>query len=247
MELPGWNSIQTTETLANVFFWVSIAALVLLLIAQVISYSYGEQRDLLVSRQHAAEKEANNQEIARLRREAAALTINVERSKAATAGANARTQEAQQALAGANARAQEVQEELEQIKAPRTLSDEATRAIKLALKPFAGQQWTMATFWDLKEPVNFATLLYEPLNGAGWKYDDSGSKSVLVDGLAGVQVSVHPQADVKVKAAAAALVAVLNKYHFNAAMKLVGSINNPDNIQINVGTKPDLFGLDASP
>jgi hypothetical protein len=233
IELPGWNSIHTTGTLANVFFWVSIGALAFVGIAQIISQRYAEQRDLLVNQQHAAEQRTSDEEIGRLRRQAGALSANLERSNVATAGANTRAQEAQQAL--------------EQLKAPRTLTPDATRAIKVALKPFAGQQWTMTTFWDLKEPVDFATLLYEPLNNAGWRYDNSGTKSLLLDGLAGVQVFVHPQADIKVKAAAAALVAVLNKYDFNAALKLMSALDNSDKIQINIGTKTDPSGLGTPP
>lgn len=242
MELPGWNSIQTTGALANTFFWVSMGALVLLALAQVISYGYGQRHNLLASQQNGAEKRASDEKIIRLHHQTATLTANIESSKLATAGANARAEQAQEALVGANVRAEEAQLALQQLKAPRIISEDAARAIKVALKPFGGQQWTMTTFWDLKEPLDFATTLYEPLNSAGWKYDDSGSRSLLPDGLTGVQVLVHPQADMKVKAAAMALVAALNKHNFSAALKLVNSADI-DKVQINVGIKTDPSSL----
>lgn len=242
MELPGWNSLQATGALASAFFWVSMGALVLVGFAQIISYGYGQRHDVLESQQENAERHTTDKQIARLHRQAATLEATVERSQLATAGANTRAQEAQQALAGANARAEEAQLALQQLKAPRSLTDDAARALKVALKPFEGQPWTMTTFWDLKEPLDFATMLYEPLNGAGWKYDNSGSKRLLPDGLSGVQVLVHPQADMKVKAAAMALVAALNRHNFNAAFKLE-SIVDIDKVQINVGSKVDPSSL----
>lgn len=68
----------------------------------------------------------------------------------------------------------------------------------------------------------------------------------MPDRLTGVQVLVHPQAEMKVKAGAMALVATLNKYNFNAAMKLVNSVDI-DKIQISVGMKPDPSGLGNAP
>jgi hypothetical protein len=245
--LPGWNSIQTTGTLTQMFFWISIGALVLVGIAQVLSHRYGEQHDLLANQQHAVQQRAAEEDIGLLHRKVSALTSKVEQAKASTAEANARAQETEQELAGANDRAQEAQQELLHLKAPRALSDEALRTLKVALKPFAGQPWAVTTFWELKEPVNFATLLFDSLNSAGWKYDDSGRKGLLPEGLAGVEVLVQQRADTKVKAAAAALVAVLNKYGFNAAMKLMTNSEDLDKIQINVGTKSDLANFQTTP
>ncbi len=233
--------------LAQVFFWVSVGALVLVGVAQILSYCYSGRRDLLVNQRYAVHELAENEEVVRLHRQASVLTDNVAQSKIATAGANARAEEAEEDLIGATARAQEAQQALQRLKAPRAFSDETLRGFRVALKPFAGQQWAVTTFWNIKEPVNFANLLYEPLNSAGWKLDDSGSKGGLPDGLAGVQVLVHPQADTKVKAAAAALVAVLNKYGFNAAMKVITTSGEVNKIQINVGTKTDLADLGDGP
>ena len=84
MELPGWNSIETTGTLSGFFFWASIFALVLLGIAEVMSHRYGERHDLLMAQKQRAEKDASDGEIARLHKD--------------TAEANARALEAQLAL-----------------------------------------------------------------------------------------------------------------------------------------------------
>lgn len=154
MELPGWNSIQATGTMATVFFWLSIGALLVLGLAQVMSYGYGQRHNVLASRLDSAERRASDEKIALLDSQAATLAANVQNSKAATVGANARADQAQEALAGANARAEEAQLALQQLKAPRSLSEEAARRLRIALKPFGGQQWTMTTFWDLKEPLD---------------------------------------------------------------------------------------------
>lgn len=75
MPFPGWNSIATTGILSNFFFWVSIGALVLLGVAEVLSHRFGERHDSLLAQQHQTEKYGTDSEIARLHRETAAANL----------------------------------------------------------------------------------------------------------------------------------------------------------------------------
>ncbi len=78
MIMPGWTSIQTTGWMSNFFFWVSIFALVLLGMAEVVSHYYGQRHDTLLAQQRQAEKDASDGEIARLHRDTAQITRETE-------------------------------------------------------------------------------------------------------------------------------------------------------------------------
>jgi hypothetical protein len=114
MELPGWNSIEATGALSNVFFFLSIGALVLLGTAEVAQHYYGQRHDGLLARKHQAEKDASDGEIARL---------------------NKHTAEANKAAAEANARAEEAKLALEKLKTPRHLLPEQREKLVAALAP----------------------------------------------------------------------------------------------------------------
>jgi hypothetical protein len=141
MGLPGWNSIQVTGSLSNLFFWLSIAALVMLGLAEVFSHRYGERHDLLVAQQRQAEKDASDGEIARLHRD--------------TAQANARVLEAQLAL--------------EQFKAPRQFNVGQQGLLGVRLRQFAPVRVDILTFGDTSEIASFGRHLGEVLERAGWK------------------------------------------------------------------------------
>jgi hypothetical protein len=82
MELPGWNSIEATNSLSDIFFWLSIIALLLLGVAEVVSHRYGERHDWLLNQKHQAEKSASDLEIARLHSD----TAKAEKTTAELAG-----------------------------------------------------------------------------------------------------------------------------------------------------------------
>jgi hypothetical protein len=129
---------------------------------------------------------------------------------------------------------------LEKFKAPRTLSPRDQQLIISKVSKFAGQEYLVTTYWDLKEALDFSNQLHHTLLKAGWKYMPPGEGgSFLLGGVAGVQVWVHPEADISVKNAANALVSALDEVGQAPILKLQNPKNPKDNrIHLNIGTKP---------
>lgn len=155
------------------------------------------------------------------------------------AEANERAAKANERAAQAERKAAEASLALEKFKAPRVLSPQEQKLIISKVSRFAGQEYTVTTFWDLKESLNFSNQLHQVLTVAGWKYIPPGEGgSFLLGGLAGVQVWVHPEADSAVKNAADVLVSVLEEIDQAPTLKLQNPKNAKDNrIRLNIGTK----------
>jgi hypothetical protein len=102
---------------------------------------------------------------------------------------------------------------------------------------FAGQE--VATFWDVKEALDFSNQLHRTLIKAGWKNIPLGKGGAfLLGGLTGVHIWIHPDADPAVKDAANALVSVLEEIGQSPKLRLQNSANPKDNkINLNIGTK----------
>jgi hypothetical protein len=140
--------------------------------------------------------------------------------------------------AEANARAADAQLALERYKAPRELTDAQQANIVNALRKFAGQEYGITTFWDLKEPLAFAEILNRLLQMAGWKFVGDGKRGYILGGLTGVQVWMHPDADPPVKEAVNGLIAALKAEQLETSLKLQNPQNpKSNNIALNVGTK----------
>lgn len=140
--------------------------------------------------------------------------------------------------AEANARASEAQLALERYRAPRELTSEQQGRIVSALRKFAGQEYEITTFWDLKEPLAFAESLNRLLQIAGWKFVSDGKRGFILGGLAGVQVWMHPDADTPVKEAVNGLIEALKAEQVETSLKLQNPQNPKSNkIALNVGTK----------
>jgi hypothetical protein len=123
--------------------------------------------------------------------------------------------------------------------APRDLSAAQVETIGAALRPFSGQHWTVATYWNSKEPLGLTNKIFTALAAAGWQYDDEGTKGVLMGGFEGVLVYVHPQASPRAKSAANALIASLNAEQISAMLKEQNNPSNPnDKLELVVGSKP---------
>src|SRR6266480_2451658 len=124
-------------------------------------------------------------------------------TEAQVAEANARAEAAKLQSAEANARAAEAKLALEKYKAPRSIDATALADIKDALQKYAGQEYQITTFWDLKEPLAFSEQLHQALQQAGCKFNPHGTGgSFLLGGMSGVQVWVHPNAASHVSEAA---------------------------------------------
>jgi hypothetical protein len=134
---------------------------------------------------------------------------------------------------------QEVRERMLAVIAPRDLSDAQIATLGITLKQFSGQHWTVTTYWNSKEPLSLTNKIFSALKTAEWQYDDEGSKGVLIGGIEGVLVFVHPQANPRTKSAADALVAALNAERIGTALREQNDPSHPnDKLQLNIGSKP---------
>jgi len=155
------------------------------------------------------------------------------------AGASARAAEAEARSSEANAVAAKAELELAKFKAPRSLSNKQIEDVANGLSKFKGQKFQVTTFWDLPEPLALTNQIYLALLGAGWNFVKPEGRSFLLGGMAGVQVWVHPKADINIRDAAEALVGTLNAVHLHAVLKEQNPSNAVDDkIGVNVGTKP---------
>ena len=147
----------------------------------------------------------------------------------------AETERAKADAAQANARAAEVNLELAKLQAPRSLTDEQATRIIAKLKPFAGQQFKVTAFWDIKESLSCGSNIYHASWG-GVEIFKPVSGTVLLGGVVGVLVYVNPRADGKTKDAANSLASALNIEGISAELRAENA--DPNNIiNINVGTK----------
>jgi hypothetical protein len=192
----------------------------------------------------AARKEA---EIAR--KEADSFELDIANAKKAAAEALERAAKAEENLsnarkgaASANERAGNAENEtagLKQRLADRTLTDAQVHAIADKVKLFAGQEFEVTTYWDLKESMAISNRIYDALTLAGWKYLKPERGEALMGGVAGVLVYVHPAAGEQTKKAAAALISALNEESIAAEPRAQNDPANPTNkIHLNIGTKP---------
>lgn len=166
---------------------------------------------------------------------------NAESFQLEIAKANARAAEAAKEAARLNKLAEEerlARVKIEQHLADRQLTDGQAEKIATKLRPFSGQEYDVTTFWDLKEPLALANRVHSILILAKWNYIKPENGGLLLGGVAGVQVYVHPEAADKTKKAADALVKILNEQNIDSVLKNINDPGHPTNkISLNVGTK----------
>lgn len=126
---------------------------------------------------------------------------------------------------------------IEERLADRKLTDAQIRTIAAKVHGFAGQEFEVTTYWELKEAMAIANQVFAALNIAEWKYIKPEGGRVLLGGVAGVLVYVHPEARDQTKQAALTLVSTLS--HEGLGSELRHMTGPPsDRLSINVGTKP---------
>lgn len=152
---------------------------------------------------------------------------------------------AQQAVEQAEAALKKAEEErLARTKIEERLSDRTLTALQIEdivakVKPFAGQEYTVTTYWGLREPQDLANRIHQSLIQAGWKYIKHESAVMLPSGISGVQVYVHPGADERVKNAADSLISALIDENITVYLRKMDGPNNLDNkLHLNIGVKP---------
>ncbi len=83
------------------------------------------------------------------------------------------------------------------------------------MRPFAGQHFTMNTYWDVKEPSDFTKRIgKDALISAGWMY--VRPDGFLIGLVTGVEVQLSKESEFSAKAAANELVAALVAEGVNA-------------------------------
>ena len=143
-------------------------------------------------------------------------------------------------IASLRDRAAKSELDLAKLRAPRKFSDEGIAKLVEALKPFAGQEFTVTTYWDAKEPSAFTRELVAVLTMAGWTFIPHERWHGLMGGIEGVIVHAHPDAIPKTKGAREALVNALRGVGISADPKEEVAANNPahNKINLNIGQKP---------
>jgi hypothetical protein len=86
--------------------------------------------------------------------------------------------------------------------ADRTLTDGQAVSVAGKVNPFVGQRVQIMTYWDASEPMGLANRILFALRLAKWEYLPPPEHTILIGGITGVQVFVHPEADEPTKNAA---------------------------------------------
>lgn len=157
----------------------------------------------------------------------------LEKARVDIATANTR---ADQAMASAEAERAE-RAKIERRLADRELSAQDADSIAKAVQPFAGQEYKVTTFWDLREPHEFTNKVHHALIAGGWIYTQHETGSFLLGGLEGVEIYAHPGASDQTRQAADQLVKILGDLELHAKRKDAGGEVHAY-ISMNVGTKP---------
>jgi hypothetical protein len=183
------------------------------------------------------------------RREADSFELDIANAKKGTAEAlkyAAKAEEnlgnAQKGAAAANEHAAIAEREtagLKQRLADRTLTDAQIVLIVSKLKIFAGQEFDITPYWDLKESMAITNRIFGALNLAGRKFIPPKQSGFLIGGLAGVFVYVHPAASQETRNSADSLVSALSEQGIASELRLENPANPVENVlHLSVGTKP---------
>ena len=221
MPWPSLEAASRVSDIANFFFIASLVAGVVSTVAIVWMAGVKEAHwDAL--------RKDSEREIAELTRETEIARSQIAEADAKAAEANEKAETERLARV-----------KIEQRLADRVLTDEQLTSIANKIKEFAGQEYDVTPYWDLKESFAIANRISIGLERGGWKYIKPSQSAFMLGGIAGVQVWVHPDADNSVKKAADALILALNAEDIGAILKEQNPANPKDNkIHLNVGTKP---------
>jgi hypothetical protein len=121
------------------------------------------------------------------------------------------------------------------------LTDAQLATIAATLKPFAGQQYELLTYWQEREPANFRNRINEVLVASGWKPIPpvaSGTFKTMLPGFEGIWIFVHPKATSQTTKAASLLAQALNSERIEALTSERLNDSNEGILEIAVGAKP---------
>ena len=216
--IPGWQTAADADWWSSVWFWVSIASLMLLGVSEVISHRYSERKDELSTKQQEVAERQHNDTIAAL----------------------------QLQTAQAIARAAEANSALDKYKAPRALTEEQMASFIDVMKSASGQEYILSVASG-NEPANLVCLLDSLLKRAKWKRLEQQNMGISVNTQCGrialnaiseVQIRVSTKASETTNANADKLIAALNNHRITV-QGTKDPLNVPADkvIVIMVGTK----------
>jgi hypothetical protein len=122
---------------------------------------------------------------------------------------------------------------LEKFKAPRSLDESQVESIREGVSGFAGQQFTINTYWNEKEPADFAKRVGDAILLAGWSY--IRPTGFLIGVVSGVGIQISADSSERQKDAADALNSSLAKV--GVQNKIIYEPTYKDKIAIQIGVK----------
>jgi hypothetical protein len=143
-------------------------------------------------------------------------------------------------IAQANERAADAEREtarLTQRVADRTLTDGQATSVAGKINPFGGQRIQIMTYFDASEPMGLASRILLALRLAKWQYLPPPDHTILIGGITGVLVFIHPEAEQSTRNAAGALAGALNEEGIAATLKF-DTAYAKNQIMVDVGAKP---------
>jgi len=220
-------------------FWFDISNAILLLGAVLVAVgTFGAIKLSGVKEKFSDERiAANEAETKRAVAESDAAKEGTARANERIAELSTQAELLRKDTAEANKVAAEAQLALEKFKAPRTLSDEQISRIKEKVKFFEGQHFSIITYWNIEEPVNFAKRIGDDaLIASGWVYDKPLNGETFVGVFTGVKLAISDQSPEIAIEAAKALSSALEDEGITVPI-----INEPTYktfIKLEIGIKP---------
>jgi hypothetical protein len=153
------------EAVARYHRWaeiIGIVVLALLVVAELVTYRYGQRKDDLTTKQQETTDQRHDEEMARLHLQTATLTADAEKSRAAIAEATARAAEANRIAEEERTARLKLLGEI----SARHLTDESAKKLIGALR---GKVTRLTVVWPIADPeaLNFAVELTSAFRAAG--------------------------------------------------------------------------------
>jgi hypothetical protein len=167
---PGWNSVESTNTWAHIWFWFGMWCFLWLGISEVIAFVYGLRKDHLVEiTQTTANVQAQqNQEAAEVRR------------KAEVEGLQTQLADADKKVA-----------DLQRFQAQRHLTDSQKQTLIERLSAFRGTPVAVASLFGDDDGKVYRDDFAEVFNKAGWALEGRVGEAMYDRNIVGVEVSVN--------------------------------------------------------
>jgi hypothetical protein len=147
---------------------------------------------------------------------------------------NARGEEAKALAEGEKLARLKLEKEL----AWRSFSTEQAEYLTGRVKPFSGQLFSVITYIDDPEAVNFATTLVNLLVAAGWIFEKSnGFLAFQIE--VGLQIETRPEKKDELAPAVLELFRALNDLGILASTGFREGTSKPNAITIRIGKKPE--------